>query len=558
MDLPLGIKPLLIDKWKWTNAHTNFVQDLCEGSSFELTVSDPEFEKAYPTFKEKYHKTTANIQWLIQYAIDHKIRLRAMGSGWSLSKVAVCEGGIINTKKLKLLAPLDKTQVAQSYLDKGGDPTNLVFTQCGNTIININDLLENTRNPPKCLRASGGSNAQTIVGALSTGTHGAAYKFGALSEFVLGMHIVVGPNRHVWLERQSNQVASDSFRALIGAEVILDDDLFNSALISFGSFGFIHSLLIEVEPKYLLEQDLRRIPYNSGLEMAIRNGDFSEVASSLNTSYPDKKQRTLQEINDTLYHFEIDINQYDFEKDSLEKGIYLRAMYKQPYRNDYTRIVQDTKGHTYGEDVLGLIQEVLDVIEKIPGKLELAILPKAVNGLFKTAYARPTSATGTIGETFRNTIFRGQLFSGAYMFDRADMPEVFDLILEINKKIPFAGVIAMRFVKGTKATLGAAMFENTCVLEMDGVDAKINHDFVEELTRQVESKNIKFGIHWGKINNVLNKERVRRMYGDEKVDRWLNHRKQLLSEEARNVFNNEFLERCGLDQWVDSKATVIT
>jgi hypothetical protein len=557
MKLPLGIKPLVIDKWKWTNAHSNFTQSLREGASFELTVSDPQFEKAYPTFKQKYYKTTENIQWLIKYAIDNKIRLRAMGSGWSLSKVAVCEGGIINTKKLKLLAPLDKTQVAQSYLDKGGDPTNLVFTQCGNTVININDLLENTRNPAKCLRASGGSNAQTIVGALSTGTHGAAFKFGALSEFVLGMHIVVGPNRHVWLERKSNQVTSDSFRTLIGAEVILDDDLFNSALISFGSFGFIHSVLIEVEPKYLLEQDLRRIPYNSGLEKAIRNGDFSEVVSTLNSLYPDKKQRTLQEMNDTLYHFELDINQYDFEKNNPAKGAYFRAMYKQPYQNEYPKIVQDAKGHTYGEDVLGLVQEVLDLIEKIPGKLELAILPKTVNGLFKTAYARPTSAIGTIGETFRNTIFRGQLFSGAYTFDRAVMPEVFDLVLEINKKIPFAGVIALRFVKGTKATLGAAMFENTCVLEMDGVDAKINHDFVEELTRQVETKKIKFGIHWGKINNVLTKERVRSMYGDEKVDKWLNHRKQLLSDEVRNVFNNEFLERCGLDQWAGANEKIV-
>src|SRR5688572_9401740 len=98
MDLPLGIKPLPITNWKYTNAHANFTQKLKKGASFDLTVSDPVFKQQYPTFKEKYNKTTQNIQWLIKYAIENKIRLRAMGSGWSFSKVAVSEDGIINTK----------------------------------------------------------------------------------------------------------------------------------------------------------------------------------------------------------------------------------------------------------------------------------------------------------------------------------------------------------------------------------------------------------------------------------------------------------------------------
>ena len=142
------------------------------------------------------------------------------------------------------------------------------------------------------------------------------------------------------------------------------------------------------------------------------------------------------------------------------------------------------------------------------------------------------------------------------MVDRMSIPEIFDIVLDINTKIPFAGVIAMRFVKGTKATLGPSMFENTCVLEMDGADAKINHDFVEELAKQLENKNIKFGIHWGKINTMLNKDRVKWMYG-EKVDTWRKHRKQLLSDEVRDVFNNEFLKQCGLDQWCDPNDPVV-
>ena len=544
MSLPLGILPLEIRNWEFTNAHDNFTQRLRKGASFDLTVSDPEFKAKFPTFKDKYNQTTKNLQWLIRHAIDNKTRLRAMGSGWSLSKVAVCEDGIINTKKLRLKAELSRTQVSKEYLNKGGDPGNLLFAQCGNTVIEINELLEKVINPRKSLRASGGSNGQTIVGALSTGTHGAAFKFGSLSEFVVGLHIVVGPDRHVWLEKASHQVTSEEFRSWMGAEVIIDDDMFNSALVSFGSFGIIHGILIEVEPKFLLEQQLQIVPYDAALINAITEADFSGLKAKL--KYPD-------DLDNKLYHFELAINPHTFQKNNSDpdKGVYLRVMYKIPYYDGYPPFEQKVKGHTYGDDVAGLIQLVLDIVEALPGKLEMAIIPKTVNALFKAAYDRPETAIGTVGETFRNTIFRGKLFSAAFSFNREIIPELIDIILAINGEIPFGGVMAMRFVKGTKATLGFAKFPNTCVLELDGVDAKINHKFSEELVKVLESKNIPYAVHWGKINGVLNKERVRKIYG-QKVDQWLDHRKQLLTNEVRDVFNNGFLEQCGLDQWTQN------
>ena len=115
--------------------------------------------------------------------------------------------------------------------------------------------------------------------------------------------------------------------------------------------------------------------------------------------------------------------------------------------------------------------------------------------------------------------------------------------------MPFTGVMAFRFVKGTKATLGFTRFENTCVLELDGAETQLNHQFTEEFARMLESRNIRYAVHWGKINKILNKKRVRYMHGEQQVEKWLNHRRQLLSDEARDVFNNEFLELCGLDQW---------
>lgn len=542
--LPLGIKALTLKEWKWTNAHANFTQALKPEASFELTVSDEAFKKQFTTFQDRYRKTTENMQWLIKYAIDHKLRLRAMGSGWSLSKVAVSDHGIINTKGLTLKAQLSETQVSEDFLRKGGDPSDLLFAQCGNEIIRINDLLEKERQPPKSLRVSGGSNGQTIVGAFSTGTHGAAFRYGSICDCVLGMHLVVGPDRHVWLERASRQVTSEKFRQMLEAEVILDDDLFHSALVSFGSFGIIHSVLIELEPVFLLEQQLLQVPYNAALLQAITAGDFSGLTP------------ILRHPENTLYHFELAINPHSFKKDGVEKDVYLRIMYKLPYRPDYQKFDPTAKGrYTYGDDVLGLIQSVLDGIEKVPGeKLELQLVPRLVNSLFKTAYDRPESALGTIGETFRNTIFRGRLFSAAFSFDRKQIPAIVDLFLELNKKLPFTGIMAFRFVKGTQATLGFARFENTCVLELDGAETQVNHQFTDRFARMLEERQIPYTIHWGKINTILNKERVRYMHGEGQVGKWISHRCRLLSDEAREVFNNEFLQLCGLDQ---SQAVVV-
>jgi hypothetical protein len=58
--------------------------------------------------------TSANFGWLIQHAIDNDLHLRAMGNGWSLSEVAVCEGGAVDTKALRLSFALRNSFVATS------------------------------------------------------------------------------------------------------------------------------------------------------------------------------------------------------------------------------------------------------------------------------------------------------------------------------------------------------------------------------------------------------------------------------------------------------------
>src|SRR6478672_4889676 len=150
----------------WENAHQNFKHHFKPGASYDLRI------EATTTNIADYNATTSNMQWLIGNAIDTGVPIRAMGNNWSFSPVAMCEGGMINTKGLNLTFHLGNSSLSRAYLDKGKSKDDLMFVQCGTTISYLNDTLEIRSNPRRCIRASGGSNGQTIAGATSTGTHG--------------------------------------------------------------------------------------------------------------------------------------------------------------------------------------------------------------------------------------------------------------------------------------------------------------------------------------------------------------------------------------------------
>lgn len=153
-----------------------------------------------------------------------------------------------------------------------------------------------------------------------------------------------------------------------------------------------------------------------------------------------------------------------------------------------------------------------------------------------------------MGETFRYTRFKGQNASAALAVATSDIFRVVEVILELNNTRPVAGAIALRFVKGTPALLGFTKFPKTFVLEMDGVDADATRIFFEEVWLRLESQHISYTLHWGKINFILNEQRVRRMYGNLNVDKWLRCREALLDAPTRSVYTND----CILDKSTSS------
>src|SRR5205085_12100877 len=115
----------------------------------------------------------------------------AVGASWSLSGAAASHGRLIDTLALNWALPADATSVVNAYR---GDPAVLMYLQCGVSVREANGILFD-QPTQLALKTSGASNGQTMAGAVATGTHGSRFRFGGMQDYVVGMHLITGPDR---------------------------------------------------------------------------------------------------------------------------------------------------------------------------------------------------------------------------------------------------------------------------------------------------------------------------------------------------------------------------
>jgi len=494
----------------WTNRHETFRQPIED--LFDISNGDT------GNMLADYNATTLAIGELIDKAIQSDKTLRALGGGWSFTKVATTDGWMLNTKHLNMRFTISEENISPDY---SGLHDQLLLAQCGCSVQELNDYL---RSINRSLKTSGASNGQTIVGAISTGTHGAAFDFGSTQDFIVGLHIVLGAGHHIWLERASHPVASETLIQKLQTVLIRDDALFNAALVSFGSFGFIHSAMLETEPAFLLECYRQRIPLDASLRHVMETLDFSAAAFQ---PHP----------NERPFHFQVVVNPYD-----LQNGLYVIRMFKRPFAPNYTPWIRDNTKAGPGDDApafLGRLMDGLPVLSHV-----------VVNQLVKSTYAPFENVWGTLGEIFYSTDARGKIWSTAFGIPLQYVNEVYNLMLELNETVgPFAGVLAFRYVKKSAATLAFARYSPTCVVEIDGVESSISRKYYDALWQELLNRNIPHAFHWGKMHN-LDGAALQAMYGADR-DRWILARNQLLTPDQLAVFTNPTLKAWGLAEVLD-------
>ncbi len=526
-----GMDPFIPDD-PWLNCHENFKHHFTPNSSWQ-----PNHTGVGISDSDLYKRATENLKWAIGEAIDNNHTLRAIGANWSFSEVAMCNGGMVQTKGLDLIFNIDDPLVVPAYTATGNKSEGLKFVECGVQMARLSKNLEIESNPARCVRACGGSNGQTIAGATSTGTHGAALFTGAVHDTIVGIHLITGRDKHVWLERASYPVASDIFINWLGATPMRDDNLFNAALVGFGSFGIIHGIMLETDPLFLLkEYRISNFVYTDDLMNAFASLDFNKLRVLL-PGIPDSVP------GHELYHMEINMNPFTTIK-GKSGGMYVFLFYKVPVPPGF---VVDQSGLNTGPspEFIWMMKNLLTVLSG--GKLGYNVIKKKITQEFEKNVRPATPVPKTIGSIFRDTRFTGNIASFAFAVATGTLPQTVEQILAEIAVNAFAGAVAVRFVKGTKATLGFTRFEHTCVIEMDGLDTKRNHEIFANVINRMVNNGIPCTIHWGKLNDPLSKDLVTTMYGADKLRSWKQGRETLLLPETRVVFTNDFMKKCGLD-----------
>lgn len=458
--------------------------------------------------------TVAALQGLIAGAIADGKTIRAIGGGWSLSSAAVTDGVLVDTLGLNSYFPVVAANVVPAY---ASNPAYLMYLQCGMTIKQANDVLFG-QTTQLALKTSGASNGQTIAGATATGTHGSRNQFGSTQDFVVGMHILTGPTSAIWLERASYPVLSDLLINGLGATLVRDDALFNSALVSFGSFGIIHGMLIEADPLYLLEVTRVRMPLQDRLRTAMQTLDVSGIP----TPHPGEQP----------FHFEVVINPHD-----IGGGAYVTTMYRRDYTPDYPRPALSPSGMGPGDDVLSIMGDVTDRLPELTGALVNLIVP--------AEYPLMDRVLGTPSEIFSSSFTYQKEMSTEIGVALADSVRTLDVLASLPEVNDYPGLLAFRWVKGSSAVLAFTRFATTCTIELPAAYSDDTANYYTAVWNALDAAGIPYTLHWGQMNK-FSPARIRKMYGDAAVNRWIASRTRLLNAPSQAAFTSPFLQQCGL------------
>jgi hypothetical protein len=474
-----------------------------------------------------YKAVTRDLQDIIKEALKLKKEIRAHGSEWSLSTVGLAEHRLINTKLLRLLRfTIPASLTAPAY---AGDASTLRFVECGESMFALHQTLVREG---LSLKASGSNDGQTLAGAMSTGTHGGAFNVGAIPDFVVGLHLVVGPNKHVYLQRQSAPVMKKTFADHLGAEFIEDDDMFNAARVSFGSFGIIQGIMIEARPLFVLHSTRFWHPFNDAIRTAATTLDFSGIDLSLSTLPADAPK-------DRPYHFQLFFNPN--EKPS-KKRVSVLMMFEDDWANwkdTYQTPAWDQGEPGPGASALDLIGALFDALPGAANPL-VGDLNKQMDLRLKPHYT-----VGTLGDLFRGEKTRGKLQVTGTALPMDRWSEAIDITMKTYRTFGtvLPVIISSRFVKGSDALLAFNKYEHTCTIELDTIGTPKASAFLRKVRENLNAADIPFTTHWGKLDTFMTPARLRAAYGDA-LATWKTCRASLLENDAvATAFTNAFMRK---------------
>lgn len=499
----------------WQNAHVTYrtkVHDLIDIDNEVASGNEPTGFAMLRNAAETIHQLTLE-------AKTARKRLRAIGAGWALSDINITDGFLLNTKALN-----SRFDVIDKYFEASvlaAVRRRIIVAQCGNQIAELNDELELAppSGRPLSLKAQGIGNGQTIAGAVSGNTHGSQLNFGAMPDFVVGIHLVTGAGKPLWIERKSRPIFNADFVTQIGATLQRDDDdLFNAAVVSFGTFGVVAALAIEMAERYHLE--FGPIVDRSWDEMKAKLDHFDRA------SPPD------------LYHYEFIFDPYS--KRTMETSA-RKVPWAPGFKTPKPRwIVRTENGIAPGANAPDILAAL-----PVPASLKTKFSYDSYRKI-----ALLNKVRGTPGQIYTSSIYYLEGYAeAAFGVSLTDASRMMEISRKVIMDMQLPAMSQVRFVAPSKATLGFTQHGPlTTVFEYGLINNPSFAEFEQRMDVAMRAAGLRYTMHWSK-NSGISAEKVRHMYGEARVNQWIEARRRVFKNDRdlMKVFENAALVRGNLN-----------
>ena len=177
-------------------------------------------------------RSEAEISAAIKDAASAGLRVRALGSGHSFTAVAATTGVALDLSQWTGITAADTR-------------TGLVTVRSGTTLRALNAELGGLG---LAMANLGDIDAQTVAGALSTGTHGTGARLGGLATQVISLELVLADG------------------SVVSCSATSRPELFAAARIGLGALGVITTVTLRCVPSFALLADERPAPVEEVLE----------------------------------------------------------------------------------------------------------------------------------------------------------------------------------------------------------------------------------------------------------------------------------------------------